>query len=766
MRNMGLRHLRLTSAPVGTLLCFLIKAATVSGVALNADAYAAASNNTNDSTPALQQLHALIDQSQFSLDALLEKLDFDDERIIQFVNEEIHFEQYPGLLRGANGTLRARAGNALDQAVLLARLLRDAGYDARVLRGQLEHADATKLVAQILSPREAVSPYSDPLLAEKLITDSGFREQMKQVAFDQEIIRKQFRDYALELSENVKKSIPESGTGVLDIMDLAKDAKDYFWVEYRADTGAWRPAHPAWPAMEETPPTLNPDAYFADRIPNELTHRVSIQAFIDRRHGDSVTAVAISDPWQQPSANLAGTNLSYSNFPLALARAELDSAESIEAAIKDNDFFIPLLNGEIAPGAKSFDRDGNVVPVTVAASNYAEFFKTLSQSTDKATSVVGNIGPGKNEPLEVSRSHYRTESQWLRIEILSPDGSVRAFRRDVASRGEEAKPFALSLARNATLEIETGATSTASILNQLLKNAQAVSLVLENLSEMSSQASPSNFEIDVLQQIEQMPNFEASLYFAAADIAASSFTQTRIYRASPAIVARYQPAYQFIPELEGIDIINDFQRVIALDEATKGDAFVSQIALGIWQTAIEAAVVPWGRSGTRNAFIDWADQAGSTSAIPVNIVNRSDKNADPLRPASMSPDSWWDVDPYTGETLGMIRGGWGGAAAIVMFCAPVPEYLTATMASLTQTVGAAKAARAFKTCGFVAAFYSITKVGLAAGGLFDGGLFLPLPESMKIILLAASAMLQGAEMAGGEVAFMKWCVPYVAFRVP
>src|SRR5688572_3380542 len=51
------------------------------------------------------------------------ELEFGQERIFRFVAEQIRYQPYAGLLRGAEGTLMARAGNAADQAVLLAALL-------------------------------------------------------------------------------------------------------------------------------------------------------------------------------------------------------------------------------------------------------------------------------------------------------------------------------------------------------------------------------------------------------------------------------------------------------------------------------------------------------------------------------------------------------------------------------------------------------------------------------------------------------------------
>src|SRR5690606_40109840 len=82
-------------------------------------AYANALSRLNEFMGLVKALRGDIDRSAFNTDELLKKLDFDADNIIQFVSNEIAFEQYPGLLRGAQGTLMSKAGNALDQSLLL-----------------------------------------------------------------------------------------------------------------------------------------------------------------------------------------------------------------------------------------------------------------------------------------------------------------------------------------------------------------------------------------------------------------------------------------------------------------------------------------------------------------------------------------------------------------------------------------------------------------------------------------------------------------------
>src|SRR5690606_16264150 len=98
-------------------------------------------------------------------------------------------EQYPGLLRGPEGTLASRSGNALDQAVLLAKLLREAGHDARVARASLSDQQAHALLAQMQRKDHKPSPIGDAEAAFRAYvkhgavkaTDAGARAAVKEL---------------------------------------------------------------------------------------------------------------------------------------------------------------------------------------------------------------------------------------------------------------------------------------------------------------------------------------------------------------------------------------------------------------------------------------------------------------------------------------------------------------------------------------------------------------------------------------------------------
>ena len=104
----------------------------------------------------------------------LAQIDSDPELIFAFVRG-LDYEAYRGSLRGTRGTLWAEAGNSLDLSSLLIAMLRASGVPARYRHGRLSEANAQTLIASMfptpttilgrVSPELPVSdPVNDPSL--------------------------------------------------------------------------------------------------------------------------------------------------------------------------------------------------------------------------------------------------------------------------------------------------------------------------------------------------------------------------------------------------------------------------------------------------------------------------------------------------------------------------------------------------------------------------------------------------------------------------
>ena len=90
---------------------------------------------------------------RYEVAALAATLGGDPLAAFAFVRDSIRLDLYPGVLRGADGTLAAGAANAADRALLLKALLDAMGVPARFAFAPLADEDRARLAAAIFAPR-------------------------------------------------------------------------------------------------------------------------------------------------------------------------------------------------------------------------------------------------------------------------------------------------------------------------------------------------------------------------------------------------------------------------------------------------------------------------------------------------------------------------------------------------------------------------------------------------------------------------------------
>lgn len=138
---------------------------------------------------------------------------------LQFVRENIAFEPYDGVLRGAEGALAARAANAWDQALLLQALLSAMGRPSRLVQCQLDDAQCNTLVDAFLraEPKPAAGGDEAAALAaaaratgigaqslqdlvgkQQAIADAAFTEMQQLAATHAAALRAALRDHAVD----------------------------------------------------------------------------------------------------------------------------------------------------------------------------------------------------------------------------------------------------------------------------------------------------------------------------------------------------------------------------------------------------------------------------------------------------------------------------------------------------------------------------------------------------------------------------------------
>lgn len=88
------------------------------------------------------------------------ELEFNTQRMFEFVRDGVRYEPYAGLMRGADGTLWSLGGNSADKSMLLAALLDEALVMYRFAVGPLAVDQAAELTTAAMATADDVLTHS------------------------------------------------------------------------------------------------------------------------------------------------------------------------------------------------------------------------------------------------------------------------------------------------------------------------------------------------------------------------------------------------------------------------------------------------------------------------------------------------------------------------------------------------------------------------------------------------------------------------------
>ena len=194
----------------------------------------------------------------------------------ELVRDSIGFDAYRGLLRGAQGTLGARAGNALDRAALLKALLDTQGATSRFAFGTLEAEVATSLLARSFAAPtaplvEAGSPFDD--------------------AFEAAVEMRARRDNALlaaALGDRLA-GLAADATGL-----STSDVTDHAWVQVQDADGTWLDLDPTMPDAQPGE-TLTTASTTAGTVPDASIHTLGLRVVTQMLQGGALTETSVLD---------------------------------------------------------------------------------------------------------------------------------------------------------------------------------------------------------------------------------------------------------------------------------------------------------------------------------------------------------------------------------------------------------------------------------------------------------------------------------------
>ena len=673
---------------IGTLaiLCLGLLSRDVLGQQNGAEArgngidYAAIQNGIDHLTVALQKTRADLNRATFEPSALVDSLDFDADAAIGFVRDSIVYQPYQGALRGVDGTLRAGAGNSLDQAMLLANLLKTAGLDARIVHGTLSETDALRLLRLT---RQAAPANSLAYLQKSLAANFG--EQAGQTPQAIEWSNTGLASKAGQLLDAVTLSLRNAGIDLAasDVRDKwLPIAKQYFWVQYRdGPSQGWQDVHPAF-ATSAPPDNLEAEEFFKDAVPAEYQHLLTISAWVGQWMAGKIENHRIMSPWTRPIANLDAQTIRYRNSPSGLNQ---DNAGDLTAVIGNTQFLLPMFNDATAPGAMAFDLKGRVVDPMALGGN-AGIFQTMGDLMGTAT--------GELMDREDKQPAMALHSMWLEFTFTAPDGAQTIYRRYLvaprADHGSDADKLLWPLLTSHSYQVNAGGQPLDYLAERYLVTAiddQAwLTATIGKFREPGQRMRQPDVSIPADFPVLAQNRFMDDNPLAQAGVVS--------YRATPSLVGLLRGYRDGGTAFAAVDIVANHLEHLRVTESGLQQVPEAGLARGVWDTVLESVpqkALRVDESATASTVTVFEQAAGQD--IPIKVLKPGttdslagfglDANASAFVQADLDkgylvvlperlPDGvgmagWWRIDPASGETLGMTGDGRGQ---------DVVEYLT------------------------------------------------------------------------------------------
>ncbi len=625
-----------------------------------------------------------LDRSQFDLSELVFSLDFDAGAIGDFVAREIRFQQYPGLLRAAEGTLVSRAGNALDQSILLARLLNDAGYEARISRGRLGPEDASRLLSGMFGQMDWPEPFGERTgtLAERVAgpfligpRDEAVRELSAQIAAENDRIAGRIQSVA----DSLQRETADLFGRVPSTEALIDEALDYFWVDYRLGPGdSWASLHPAFGGADA--PTVESAAYLADNVPAELQHRIRVELMIRSEIAGRETTQALMAAWERPAANAAYSPLSIGFLPYA-ADSERP-ADLIEAGLTSAELFMPYFNGRPAPGAMAFTLDGRVMPPE-AMSSAGEFVKSVSDQGIRAVSALGELGA--SAPEEPSDPVTALNELWVQYTVIAPGGDERTILRSIVGpeegrAAEREADLRLSLLQSRNLVLATGQQNPTWLLDRIAETAEAGRDTLEIVRQRVQ--DPAVETRDLFHGVDPLPESQWLEYMLTAMTDTGVAESRTSYLHEPMLISFDRGLVrsgEAIAGFEQVDIVANARRSLSRQDGRITVSPEVSMAHGIYESMQEHQLLERDAVGTVSSAFDRLErvedftllESGADAGIGLDaeirrLVDRElEAGFAVLIPEDDPSSGWWrlDADTGTATAMGIGPGGYGGQAA-------------------------------------------------------------------------------------------------------
>ncbi len=613
--------------------------------------------------PTIEQLEAdftalarRLPEAEFNADAQARSLGPSVEAIFAFVRDRIRYEAYSGILRGANGTLAARAGNSFDRSLLLARMLGVHGVRTRFVRGELARAEAEVLFGRIF---DGFRP--PPTFAAS--TDRAATEVSQ---FWERVTARARRDYTVIRSTlGNRLPAPERSPRAQALIDI----QQHVWVQ--ADVGGkWLDLDTSFAAAASgtarcaVKQTVN-------QVPGGWHQRVTVRVSEERLTGGGLRTTPALEV-TLPAADLVDQEV----FLVHVAATGGGGGLGLGAA----------------GGPQGADR---WAPALSIAEDVRVGRAVAFVDTAESTGFFDALGGGGSSELV---------AEWLEFEVARPDGRRDVTRRTIVDRATAAwrasKDHAVKALRPLARD-EKGLVAPRAIRNIWFSagphNLRGYADTVFELSAAGEPGPEASLDIQLLPLA--LSNFSTLVWADHAAIpAVNDLPQVRLYSDSPRIVI-----VSVVPDAKGgmveeLDLRRDWLCGVARDASADGLA----VDRKIWFAALEGALEHEAVARDKASVREDASEVASTSSLLTaegavalgsadlerlpQLVPEPEKAARmdaviraghvlvvPRAGLAAGPAGWWEIAPggdaraVLGSDLNLSAAGfnsWGGSRAM------------------------------------------------------------------------------------------------------
>lgn len=580
-----------------------------------------------------------IDQSKFDVFAKAQAIGADLDQLFAFVRDEVRFEPYWGVLRGATGTLTGMAGNSFDQSVLLAELLRQHSFTVRFAVGEINQSQVESLLKsfvgrQLAKPRTSTSRVQDDWQAVANLLDftedetseikttiSGRAEDFEESLWDDAET-----EYLSLLSALRSASQTPPTASNDDIQQrMAAEAREHAWVQVRDNSGQWIDFDPAFGnSRRGLAPTRAPDI-FEDTMPAQYHHAIDVKVMLRAKASspqEEVDAEGLTEhvllQRTIETARFADDDVQFVNQPTIPNPPSNNLSESIEKLFEDVSEFTPIIFiGDEQVVGKSFNMQGDVY-----SSGQSVVGTTIGNATNILSGLLNKTQPRRNPGIATlwvdytitsprgrrsnprRRSHRRYIVDATELLKWSPAGEKAWTRRPRADWDSiSARP---SFFRAAKLSITTGPSSDLANLYKLYSALIDLRKPIEEVAVNDGPATETQTDKAPLLSIAtlSMQAFELQRDNATQSLGDSRFPGMSWYVNEPNLVL-FETLYaqnssgKFAPSI-GYDIARNGIRSIAPTPNTVSDSGrfgTFPLQRGVMETVLENRLVQQRETG-------------------------------------------------------------------------------------------------------------------------------------------------------------------------